>query len=117
METVQLIAATGVSVIISSGVVTVIMKWLVENALKEAQAKRKHDREQSEKRYKLDDEWQHNVGRVVFWLHHGVKSYEQAEAKGYWNGELQEAVAEMSATEAKKKELDREQLAEVNENN
>lgn len=115
METVNVIAATVVSTILSSGIVTIVMKFLVESALKEAQDKRKHDRERSEKRYKLEDEWQHDVGRVLFWLHHGVKTFEKAEDKGYWNGELQAAVDRMNKTESEIKELDREQLAEVND--
>lgn len=103
------------SVLSSAGIATVIMKFIVENALKEARDRKKVEQERREERYKLDDEWQHNVGRVLFWTHHGIKQHEKSEPKAYWNGDLQKAMDEMQATEKKKKNLDRTQLAEVND--
>lgn len=112
MDTVLTVIA---SVVASTGIVTVIMKFFVESALKRAQEKRKVEQERREERYKLDDEWQHNVGRALFWMHHGIRQHEKAEPHGYWNGELAKSMEAMEATEKKKKALDREQLAEVNE--
>lgn len=103
------------SVLASTGIATVVMKFLVESALKEAQEKKKQEQERRERRYKLDDELQHNISRALFWIHHGIKAHEKAEPHCYWNGELQKAMDEMGDTEKRKKNLDREQLAEVNE--
>lgn len=112
MNTVLTIVASS---LVSTGIVSVIMKFFVEAALKEVQAKKKQEQERRERRYKLEDEWQHNVSRVLFWMHHGVKQHEKAEPHAYWNGDLQTAMDEMHDTEKRKKSLDREQLAEVNE--
>ena len=54
------------SIIASTGITAVVMKFFVESALKKAQEKKKIEQQRREERYKLDDEWQHNVGRVLF---------------------------------------------------
>lgn len=112
MNTVLTVVA---SVLASTGIAAAVMKFLVESALKEAQEKKKQEQERRERRYKLDDELQHNISRALFWIHHGIKAHEKAEPHCYWNGELQKAMDEMGDTEKRKKNLDREQLAEVNE--
>ena len=103
------------SIVASTGITAVVMKFFVESALKKAQEKKRVEQQRREERYKLDDEWQHDVGRVLFWMHHGIKLHEKGEPKEYWNGELQKAMDDMNATEQKRKALDREQLAEANE--
>lgn len=104
-----------ISVLASTGIATVIMKWVVENALKEAQEKRKRDQDHREERYRLDDEYQYAVSSVLFWVHHGIQAHEKAEPHGYWNGELRDAFEEMDAIKDKRKKLDRIQLAEIND--
>jgi hypothetical protein len=102
------------SVLASTGIVTLIVKFMIESALKKAQDKKKLEQEWRETRYKLDDEWEHEIGRVLFWIHHGIKLHEKAEPHEYWNGELQKAMDDMKETEERKKDLNREQLAEIN---
>lgn len=102
METVWTIIA---SVLASTGLAAAVMKYVVESALKEAQHRKKIEQERREERYKLEDEWQHNVGRVLFWIHHGIKRHERNEPKEYWNGELKKSMEEMLETEHKKKKL------------
>lgn len=104
-----------VSVIASTGIATVIMKFLVESALKEAQNKHKKEQERREERYKLDDELQHHISRVLFWIYHGIKKHEKEEQKEYWNGDLETAMNSLNETEQKIKDLDREILADWNE--
>lgn len=112
MNTVLTVA---VSVLASTGCASIILKFFLESALKEALEKKKQEQERRERRYKLDTELQHDIGRVIFWLYHGIRAHEKAEPHGYWNGELQKAVDEMFETEKQEKDLDREQLAEVND--
>jgi hypothetical protein len=103
------------SVVASTGIATLVMNFIVESALKSAQEKKKVEQERRERRYKLDDEWQHDVSQVLLWVHHGIRLHEKAEQKEFWNGELEQAMEEMNNTEKKRKELDRDQLAQANE--
>lgn len=103
------------SVLGSTGICTLVMKFMVESALKEAREKRELETHRRQERYKLEDEYRHDIGRCLFWLWHGAKEFERDQAKGYWNGELESAIAAMNATEKKQKELDQQQLAELNE--
>ena len=100
-----------------SALAAAVFQWWVKSTLDRLQKKRDAELAHRRDRYALEDEYRHAVGRVLFWLHHGVKSYEKAEAKGYWNGELARAIETLESVEARKKELDREQLAEANEVN
>lgn len=98
-----------------SGLTTVVFQWWVKNTLERAQKRRDDDAEQRRQRYKIQDEYQHALGRTVFWIIHGIEAHEKAEGKGYWNGELHKAFDAMESAENKAKALDREQLADLND--
>lgn len=111
----QTVITVIISTVLSSGIVTIIMRWFVESALKEANEKRKHEIQLRQERYAAEDRIQHAVGRCLFWLYHGAKAYEKTEKRGFWNGELEAAYTELTNAEAAEKEIDRQQLAAANE--
>lgn len=96
------------------GITALVFQWWVKSALERAQRKRDEDAEQRRQRYAVQDEYQHALGRTIFWIIHGLEQYERAEGKHYWNGDLHKAYTALESAEAKAKELDREQLADLN---
>ena len=108
------IIACAVSAVASSALTAAIFQWWVKNTLDRVQAHRDAEAKRRRERYAVEDEYDHCVGRVLFWLKHGAQKYEQVGQKGYWNGELEKAFENLEAVEAKKKEIVREQLAEIN---
>lgn len=109
------LAGYALSALAGSALSVAVFQWWVKSTLDRLQHNRDAELERRRDRYAVEDEYEHAVGRVLFWLHHGVKAYEHAEQHGYWNGELQKAIDTLEKVETRKKELDREQLAEVNE--
>jgi hypothetical protein len=101
------------SVLASTGIAAVVVKFIVEGALKDAQEKRKRDTTYRQEKAKMDDAWKHQVGRTLFWIYHGIKRYEQVEDRGYWNGELMDSLDKMKEIEVQEEALDRDRLAKV----
>ena len=87
-------------------------RW-VEKKIERAENAARERREQARARYRLNDTYMHCVGRVLFWLVHGAKKSDPTHA--YYNGELQSAFDSLVRCENDLKELDRQQLAEINE--
>ena len=58
------------------------------------------------RRLQIDDELNHAYGRLFFWMHRAI-------VQGHHNGELEAAFRALEEAEAKKKDLDREIIAEM----
>lgn len=108
------IIACAISAVAGSALTATIFQWWVKNTLDRVQAHRDAELKRRRERYAIEDEYDHCVGRVLFWLKHGAQKHEQGDQRGYWNGELEKAFGALEDAEAKKKEIDREQLAEIN---
>lgn len=111
---VSTIVGTLISTILSTGIVTLVLKFCVESALNDARDKKKNYIKQKEERYQVMDEWRDNIGICIFWINHGIKKLENEEHKGYWNGELQEAIDHLESTRKHQDEIERKQLSELN---
>ena len=114
-EVVRTALTTVISALLSTGIASLVLRFSVEGALKEARERKEQEVHRRQERYKIEDEYTHDVGRCIFWLWHGAKAFEAENGKRYWNGELEQAVERMNRTEQRRKELDQQQLAEVNE--
>lgn len=118
MDTDTVITAVICGVLGSSGVFGLCMHFLkcwTERKFEAAEHEAKQHRQNQHDRYMVDDEYNHAIGRFVFWTQYGAKKLEEETGKTYWNGELQAAYDAVKRAEIKKKELDRRQLASVNE--
>jgi hypothetical protein len=114
-----------VAAVAGSGVTTVFFQWWVKHALDEAQ-KKKDDAEAARKkkeadaeaaqqrRYELADARDHATSRVLFWIDHGLKKFEEETGKRYWNGDLAAAFESLNKANEAIKAFDREQLAKLN---
>lgn len=81
-------------------------KELAEQERRERrEAEERRRREIRTRRLQIEDELHHAYGRLFFWLHRAVVT-------GQHNGELEAAMKTLQEVEGKKKDLDREILAE-----
>lgn len=103
-----------ISAVMGSALTATIFQWWVKNTLDRVQAKRDAELKRRRERYAIEDKHDHCVGRVLFWLKHGAQKYEQENHNGFWNGELEKSFQSLEAVEDEIKEIDREQLAEIN---
>ena len=71
-------------------------------AAEELDAQRMH---MKKRRLQVDDELHHAYGRLLFWMHRAIVT-------GSHNGELENAFQALEEAESKKKDLDREIIAE-----
>lgn len=97
------------------GIFIHLFKCWIEKKIQVAELEVKQHRQNQHDRYVVADEYNHAIGRFVFWAQFGAKKLEEETGKTYWNGELQAAYEAVKEAELKKKELDRKQLASVNE--
>ncbi len=91
-----------------SGLVGLLFFFLRQYIDKRIQAAEKEEAKRKEtrkKRLKIDDELQHAYGRMFFWLYRAITT-------GQHNGELEAAFQRLQEAEQKKKDLDREILAD-----
>lgn len=95
------------------GVAVYFARRWVEKRLEQAEKGAETRRSDAAKRYELNDEYEHARGRLLFWIVHGLKKFDPD--REYFNGELQKAFEDMEACEKRLKELDRRQLARLNE--
>lgn len=108
----QVLTAALTSFLAGGGLMFYLFKLYFEHKLKQVQERRDAEAERQRRRYINQREYQHALGRTLFWLVRGCKSFEEHEQRHFWNGELQEAHAALEEAERKGKELDREILAD-----
>ena len=116
-EIMNIIISAVISVVASTGILALVLKWWVDNALNEAKEKRERETKNRRERYRLEDQYRHATGRALFWLGFGAKAFEKAEDRGYWDGDFNKSLEALDEVEKKIKELDQQQLAEINEPN
>lgn len=116
-EIMSVIISAVISVIASTGILALVAKWWVESALNEAKQKRERETERRRERYRLEDQYRHATGRALFWLGFGARAFEKAEQRNFWDGDMEKSLEALDEAERKIKELDQQQLAEVNEPN
>lgn len=97
------------------GLTVFLFKRWLEKKLEQAETSAQKHKEEQQERYIVNDEYQHAVGRFLFWTAEGIRNFEEVSGTSYWNGNLQKAYENVEEAEAKRKELDRRQLASVNE--
>lgn len=100
-----------ITAVLGSGGVIGLLFWYlrsyIEKKLHEEEQKRDGRQEMRMRRLKIDDELQHAYGRCFFWLHKAITTEQQDN-----NKELEKAMNKLKEVEDKKKELDREIIAE-----
>jgi hypothetical protein len=97
------------SLIGGSGIVGILFYFLrryIEGRLKRSEECDEHHKDQRLRRLRLEDEKDHAEGRLLFWLYKAIVT-------GHHNGDLDKAMDTFLDAESRKKELDREILAEV----
>ena len=94
-----------------SGVVGLAMTYLrryIDRKLEAGEEEAARRLEHRKRRQQVEDQLHHAYGRCIFWLNHAV-------TKPPPNGELEEAMENLQRAEEAKKNLDREILAEYEE--
>lgn len=79
------------------GLLWYFTRLYIEKRLMQAEARAQRHRQIEIERYKLDDEFEHALGRVLFWLVHGVKRFDTGHQ--FFNGELQESFEKLLKVE------------------
>lgn len=87
------------------GLVFLYIRRYIDGKLNAREAASKKQKEQQIRRLKIDDEMEHATGRLFFFMHKAIVTNTH-------NGDLESAWTEFQAAERKKKELDREIIAE-----
>lgn len=91
------------------GIIFLFIRHYIEKMLDARDAKQAREDEIRKKRRKVNDKIQHATGRVLFWV---VKAIETGEH----NGDLKNSFHDLQTAEEEAKELDREILAQYEEN-
>ena len=89
-----------------AGILFYFARRSLEKKLEEAEKKSAARRAMKIKRFQNEDEWQHANGRVIFWLYNQAMGSDSRD-------HLKDAFDELQHVEAQKKELDRQALAEL----
>lgn len=110
------IGAAVAALVGANGLLFMLLKRWIERKLSDAESRAERRKQEQQERFVVEDEYKHAVGRFLFWAAHGVEEFERDTGKSYWNGDLQTAYEAVKRAEEKKKELDRRQLANLNEN-
>lgn len=87
------------------GLLFFFLRLYLEKRLNEKESEEDHRKALRIRRMQIEDELHHCYGRVLFWLVRFAQT-------GHHNGELDNAFAKLEKAEAKKKELDREIIAD-----
>lgn len=103
------------SALLGGGAVATFIIWYIKSILTQAEDKRAKDLAIRQRRFAAEADWEHCLGRTVFWIVHGINAYEKDEGLSYWNGDLKESFDDMQKAENAMKEIDNEQLAKINE--
>lgn len=107
----EVLAAVVMALVGGSGVVGLAMTYLrryIDRKLEAGEAEAALRLKHRKRRQQVDDQLHHAYGRCLFWLNHAV-------TKPPPNGELAAAMEELTKAEEAKKNLDREILAEYEE--
>lgn len=103
------------SIVLSSGICSFLLQHFVKQALSKAEERKDTEKRERQRRFELTDQRDHALSLVLFWLNHGVESYERETGTHHWNGDLHKAFEELQEAESELKEFDRQQLARLNE--
>lgn len=90
-----------------SGVGVFFLQSYIKSKAQESTAAREKRRKDRQTKYVLDDNWQHAVGRVLFWMKDSLD-----KGREHANGNLDSAYAEFTDAEIEKKNFERQMLAE-----
>lgn len=107
----ELISAILLALVGSGGILGLAMTYLrryIDRRLDADEEEARRRLEHKRRRQQVDDQLHHAYGRCLFWLNHAV-------TKPPPNGELAEAMSQLTRAEEAKKKLDREILAEYEE--
>ena len=107
----EVLAAVVLALVGGSGVVGLAMTYLrryIDRKLEAGEEEAARRLERRKRRQQVEDQLHHAYGRCLFWLNHAV-------TKPPPNGELAEAMENLQKAEEAKKNLDREILAEYEE--
>jgi len=88
------------------GLLFFFLRRYIEQKLTGAEAEDSRRRELRIQRTQIEDELHHAYGRVLFWVHRYIETNQH-------NGELQKAFETLQEVEARKKELDRQIIAQA----
>lgn len=108
MEANEIISLIAGALIGGAGLVGLIFAFIrryIEKRLTKREDEDKKKREQRLNRIKTEDELIHCQGRLFFWMHRAITT-------GQHNGDLEKAFENYQAAEKKRKDLDREIIAE-----
>lgn len=107
----EVLAAVVLALVGGSGVVGLAMTYLrryIDRKLEAGEKEAARRLDHRKRRQQVEDQLHHAYGRCLFWLNHAV-------TKPPPNGELAEAMENLQRAEEAKKNLDREILAEYEE--
>lgn len=107
----EVLAAVVMALVGGSGMVGLVMHYLkryIDSKLEAGEEEAARRLVHRKRRQQVDDQLHHAYGRCLFWLNHAV-------TKPPPNGELAEAMENLQKAEEAKKKLDREILAEYEE--
>ena len=107
----EVFAAAVLALAGGSGVVGLAMTYLrryIDRKLEAGEEEAARRLEHRKRRQQVEDQLHHAYGRCIFWLNHAV-------TKPPPNGDLEEAMENLQRAEEAKKNLDREILAEYEE--
>lgn len=103
----ELLTAVLLALAGGSGITGLAMNYLrryLDRRLKQGEEEEQLRQEHRQRRQEVEDQLHHAYGRCIFWLNHAV-------TKSPPNGELAQAMEELTQAEEAKKKLDREILA------
>ena len=87
-----------------TGLAVGYVKRYLDRGLEQGEQEAQQRQEHRQRRQEVEDQLHHAYGRCIFWLNHAV-------TKPPPNGELAQAMEELTQAEEAKKKLDREILA------
>ena len=87
-----------------TGLAVGYLKRYLDRRLEQGEQEAQQRQEHRQRRQEVEDQLHHAYGRCIFWLNHAV-------TKPPPNGELAQAMEELTQAEEAKKKLDREILA------
>lgn len=103
----ELLTAVLLALAGGSGITGLAMNYLrryLDRRLKQGEEEEQQRQEHRQRRQEVEDQLHHAYGRCIFWLNHAV-------TKSPPNGELAQAMEELTQAEEAKKKLDWEILA------
>lgn len=111
MSVEEVLAAVAMALVGGSGVVGLAMTYLrryIDRKLEAGEEEAARRLAHRKRRQQVEDQLHHAYGRCLFWLNHAV-------TKPPANGELAQAMDKLTQAEEAKKKLDREIVAEYEE--